>query len=195
MQSFPSLALSAVVTLSLWLSTVGCGTRKARESTAPGNLPLTTIRGPKKDDFTRPTPAVEKSARLPADRDLRELVETDREFSRTSANLGAAEAFSRFCAEDATLLPHGEPPAVGRDSIRAALEELSGVTMTWEPGKATIAGSKDIGWTWGFYQVSAQELDGSQYVRHGKYVSIWRKQPDGKWRVVLNVANQSPPPE
>ena len=195
MQSSPSLALSAVVILGLWMSTVGCGTRKAHQSAAPANLPLTTIRGPERDEMTRPTPAVGQSDQLPSDRDLRELIETDREFSRTSASQGAAEAFYRFCAEEATLLPQGEPPAAGRDSIRAALEELSGLTMTWEPGNAVIAGSRDIGCTWGFYQVAAQELDGSKYVRHGKYVSIWRKEASGDWRVILAIANQTPPPE
>jgi len=31
-------------------------------------------------------------------------------------------------------------------------------------------------------------------VRYGKYVNVWRKQKDGKWKVIVDLGNPSPPP-
>ena len=32
-------------------------------------------------------------------------------------------------------------------------------------------------------------------VRHGKYVTIWKKQADGSWKFVVDIGNPSSPPE
>jgi ketosteroid isomerase-like protein len=39
---------------------------------------------------------------------------------------------------------------------------------------------------------SAIGKDGKSVVEHGKYTSIWKKQKDGGWKVVLDMGNASP---
>ncbi len=48
-----------------------------------------------------------------------------------------------------------------------------------------------MGWTWGVYQII---VDGKQ-VSNGKYVNIWTLQPDGSWKVRMDMGNQEPAQE
>jgi len=123
------------------------------------------------------------------------LLKTDRDFSALSAANGAAEAFFTYLTDDAVQLPMGEAPVVGRAEIRRRLAEEGSFTLTWEPRAAEVSRSGDLGYTWGTYEVQAAGADGQPRVAYGKYVTIWRKQPDGTWRAVLDTGNPGPPPQ
>jgi ketosteroid isomerase-like protein len=57
------------------------------------------------------------------------------------------------------------------------------ILFWWEPRYGDIAASGDLGWLTG--PVRSARNDGP--VRHGNYASIWKRQPDGTFRVVLDV--------
>jgi ketosteroid isomerase-like protein len=62
----------------------------------------------------------------------------------------------------------------------------STVQLTWEPEGGDISTSGELGYTYGIY-----ELKGSNdVVERGTYVTIWKKQEDGKWKFVLDSGNQ-----
>lgn len=61
--------------------------------------------------------------------------------------------------------------------------------MTWQPVKAEISASGDLGYTYGYYQARSHTAQGD-VVREGKYTTIWRKQSDGTWKVVLDIGNE-----
>ena len=60
--------------------------------------------------------------------------------------------------------------------------------FTWEPRTGDIAASGDLGWLTG--PVKFPQPDGS--VRHGCYFSVWKKQADGSFRVILDIGVQPP---
>ena len=60
--------------------------------------------------------------------------------------------------------------------------------FTWEPRTGDVAASGDLGWLTG--PVRYPQADGS--VRHGCYFSVWKKQPDGSFRVILDIGVQPP---
>jgi ketosteroid isomerase-like protein len=62
----------------------------------------------------------------------------------------------------------------------------SSVQMTWEPQGGDIAASGELGYTYGIYELR----DGGDNVQRGTYVTIWKKQEDGKWKFVLDSGNQ-----
>ena len=63
--------------------------------------------------------------------------------------------------------------------------------LTWTPVGADISASGDLGYTYGTYEFSSKDKDGKTVVDHGKYTSIWKKQGDGSWKVVLDMGNSS----
>lgn len=44
----------------------------------------------------------------------------------------------------------------------------------------------------GTFEFRSKDKDGKAVVDHGKYTSIWKKQKDGSWKVVLDMGNASP---
>lgn len=123
------------------------------------------------------------------------LLATDVEFSKRSVEVGAAEAFHFFLAEDAIQLPAQSNPIVGRDSIYERMKSEGGnYVLRWEPKTAEVAQSGELGYTWGTYTLSFNDSTGMKTV-YGKYVNVWRKQPGGLWKAIIDIGNQSPVPE
>ena len=50
-----------------------------------------------------------------------------------------------------------------------------------------------MGYTLGNYEMSFNDPAGKPVNDKGKYVSIWAKQPDGKWKVVVDMFNSDLP--
>jgi ketosteroid isomerase-like protein len=70
-----------------------------------------------------------------------------------------------------------------------------GTTLTWTPIKAEMAASGDLGYTYGTYVYTAKNKEGKVVVNYGKYTSIWKKQKDGRWKVMVDMGNSSPDPK
>lgn len=120
------------------------------------------------------------------------LLETDEEFSQMSVEKGAAEAFKFYLIQDALQLPQGGPPIRGRDSIYQGMIQNEGeYELQWEPKKAEVCQSGEMGYTWGVY-TSTYYLNGEQKTNHGKYLNIWKKQPDNTWKVLIDMGNSNP---
>ena len=128
--------------------------------------------------------------------DERVLLDRDAEFDRVTAAEGM-EGFLSFIADDAAFFPASAPIVTGKEAVGAAWVEVlttPGVSLRWQPIKAELARSEELGYTFGRYQLTATDAEGQSVTRYGKYVTIWKKQPDGAWRVVVDIGNASPPP-
>lgn len=121
------------------------------------------------------------------------LFQTEIEFAKLSQIKGVSAAFSAYFAEDSILLPHNGNPVSGKDAIVKYLGD--GFTLAWKPLRAEVAKSGDIGYTYGTAETRWIDKDGKPQVRYGKYMSVWRKQPDGAWKVIVDMGNDSPAPE
>ena len=128
-------------------------------------------------------------------KDRGDLLQTDSEFSDTAQKIGIAAAFVKYADPGATMLPANENPVTGVDGIRRQFADLpAGTTLTWKPNKAEAAASGDLGYTLGSYVLKSKDKDGAPITRYGKYCSVWKKQPDGSWKWVVDVGTPSPAP-
>lgn len=130
--------------------------------------------------------------KIDLEKEKENLLKTDIEFSKTSVEKGAAEAFYLYLADDAVQLPAGLPPIVGRKAIRERMTGSSNAVLKWEPVKAEVAKSGELGYTWGNYEISWQGEEGKTEKLYGKYLNIWKKQPDRTWKAIVDIGNQSP---
>ncbi len=133
------------------------------------------------------------TAQMDIEAERKKLLETDYEFARTSVKKGPSAAFYLYLADNAMQLPEGSLPIYGRTAI---YETMKGdhYDLLWTPVKAEVARSGELGWTWGKYVVVVRNDDGSETKMFGKYLNIWRKQSDGKWKVIVDMGNASPSP-
>jgi ketosteroid isomerase-like protein len=67
--------------------------------------------------------------------------------------------------------------------------------LTWSPVHVDVSESGDLGYTFGNYEFRSVGKDGKPAIEHGKYTTIWKKQKDGHWKVVLDMGNSSPEPK
>lgn len=126
----------------------------------------------------------------------RQLLEADREFARTSLEIGAAKAFNQFLADSALQLPAGSIPLEGRETIyQAMLEGDDQIILDWTPQKAVVSSSGDLGYTWGSYTLTVRNPEGSSEKRFGKYLNVWQNSGSEGWKVLVDMGNASPAPD
>ena len=85
---------------------------------------------------------------------------------------------------------------VGKAAIRDLMASSLGDTtrtLTWAPTSAEVSASGDLGYTIGRWERTWRTKD-STHVSRGSYVTIWRKQGDGSWKVILDIGNPDPVP-
>lgn len=123
------------------------------------------------------------------------LLQTDSSFAAASIKVGMAEAFSRFMAPDGMQLRPGSDPIVGPVAIKKRMSAAKDIILSWSPKAAEVSQSCDLGYTWGTYTVERQTAEGRTLLGSGKYLNVWRKQSDGKWKVLVDIGNEDPSPE
>ena len=106
------------------------------------------------------------------------------------------EATLSYYADDAVVLPPNAPIARDKKTIREAWAGLLGPgnAISWKASKAEVAKSGDIGYVYGTYELSMKDPKGGPPVRDtGKFVEIWKKQADGKWKCIVDTFNSDLP--
>ena len=66
--------------------------------------------------------------------------------------------------------------------------------LTWTPDHIDVAQSGDLAYSYGTFEFRSMDKDRKPASEHGKYATIWKKQNDGRWKVVLDMGNASPEP-
>lgn len=123
------------------------------------------------------------------------VLATDSLFSILSAEKGTGQAFLGYMDENGSLYPAGENIITGRESIKKHFEdEPPDTRLTWRPLNAEVAISGELGYTSGTYEYRYLDNNGHPVYRYGKYVTIWKKQPDGSWKFILDIGNSTPLP-
>jgi len=124
------------------------------------------------------------------------LMEADRAFDAAVA-AGGTDAWVSWFAEDGAMIQPGLGEVRGHAAVRQTMGALddANVSLRWQPERADIAASGDLGWTTGSYVSEVSTPDGTTQRATGRYVSIWRLQADGTWKVVMDLGNPSELPE
>lgn len=117
------------------------------------------------------------------------LLQADQAFAQLSADSGAVVAFDTYLADNAVQMPNGAAPIDGRENIVAAMSAGPAIVLLWEPKRAEIAMSGELGWTWGVYEARFKDAEGQDVTSAGKYLNIWRLQEDGTWKVIVDMGN------
>ena len=178
--------------LALWRKQADGSWRIAayvRNPRRPGEAPAAPPPG---FESPRGEPAAGATRSVDAAAEREAVMATDRAFSDSGArDLG--EAFARFAAPDGAVLGPAPEMTWGRDAIRA---DFSGGPparrLVWGPVLGGVSSTGDLGWTIGEAETRAMDQPGTPAVGKSKYLTIWRKQPDGTWRYVVDGGNGRP---
>ena len=149
---------------------------------------------------TSPAPEVQspagnqnsKKLKLKTDTDAERtaLLKIEDEFSKHLAAKKTVDAFFSYFADDVRLFRMNAFPAIGREAARTMLAGKPG-ELSWQPTKAEVSRSGDLGYSYGAYEFKTGD---GKTAESGNYLRIWKRQDGGKWKVVLDLLNPTPPP-
>jgi hypothetical protein len=128
------------------------------------------------------------AASLPAP--LAEMAETERAFARRAAQVGVRDAFLEFFAEDSIRFD-AEPGPARPALLRQTPQPPSVVELTWEPRLGDVAASGEIGYLTG-PATRVLHADPAQPVATIVYFSIWRRQANGAFKVLIDQGISTP---
>jgi ketosteroid isomerase-like protein len=121
------------------------------------------------------------------------LLELEGRFAK-AVEQGGGKAFSSWFADDAVTLNNGKPAVLGRTAIAAQAQwDPKTYQLTWTPQGAQMGPSNDMGFTWGHYEGRSKDKNGGPVVITGRYFTVWKKLPDGTWKVALDASANEPP--
>ncbi len=120
------------------------------------------------------------------------LLEADRAWGQAASEGTDVERMVAGWTDDARLWAPGEPVVEGKQALRemvAASMEIPGFSVSWEPLDAEVAPGGGMGYTTGRNRFTVPGEDGNLMTIEGRYVTVWRKEPDGAWRCVIDIYN------
>jgi len=120
--------------------------------------------------------------------------DTDAQWAKT-AGAHDLEGTVAYYTDDASLLAPNVPIATGSQAIHAAWAGLlgPGTSISWQATKVEVARSSDLASIMGTYQLTMKDPQGNPVTDKGKFVEVWKKQADGKWKVVADIFNSDVP--
>lgn len=95
-----------------------------------------------------------------------------------------------FWADDATILPSGAAAVTGKAAIRqyvAGAFATPGFSITWNTDKIEVSSSGDLA-----YSTGTNRITFGNSVADNRAVVIWKKQPDGSWKCIVDMMAPAP---
>ena len=128
------------------------------------------------------------------DVDMEEIRRADLAWVAAQASDGL-DGTMLFYLDDAVLLPPDSPMAIGKEAIRKASATIDspGFSVSWKPMKIEVARSGDMAYSIDTFEGTGVDSEGSPIPVKGKASVIWKKQPDGSWKVAADMFSPDSP--
>jgi len=123
------------------------------------------------------------------------LRETDDQCSKAAGSKDVDKTVSYY-ADDAVMMPPNAASINTKDAIRKTWSDMltsPGMSISWKATKVEVAKSGDIGFVSGTYEITMNDATGKPMNDKGKYLEVWEKQKDGKWKCGADMWNSDLP--
>jgi ketosteroid isomerase-like protein len=120
---------------------------------------------------------------------LSSLVQAEKDFARMSSKQGIRDSFLANLADDGVVFDPG--PVNGKKLYTK--RQPSEARLTWDPIFADVSLAGDMGYTTGPWEYRKKKTSDKPSA-YGQFFSIWMKQAEGAWKVVLDGGIDNPAP-
>lgn len=160
---------------------------------AAQNSPSTNGSTPSFDSLAKPSYTIDSPLTQPTlNPGALTLMELEGRFQQ-AVEAGGGKAFASWFADDAVTLSNGRPAVLGRAAIAAQAQwNPKDYQLTWQPQGGQMGPSNDMGFTWGHYEGHSKDKNGQPVTVSGRYFTVWKKLPDGTWKVALEASADEP---
>jgi ketosteroid isomerase-like protein len=122
---------------------------------------------------------------------LSQMIATERAFAARALVVGWKQSFLEYFADDAVGFDGGI--GLAKDQIRANPDPPKDLQLIWEPRYGDVASSGELGYLTGPVRNILPSRNNGQ-PRHSTYASIWKRQRDGTFKVVIDFGVPTPGP-
>jgi uncharacterized protein (TIGR02246 family) len=109
-----------------------------------------------------------------------------------------AAKFAAYYDAQGTSIGPGAAPATGADAIKAAMQPLfsdPNFSLVFAPDTVGVASAGDIAYTQGHFTMTLTDpATHAKTTQTGSYVTVYKKEPDGSWKAVEDIASPGAPP-
>ncbi len=117
----------------------------------------------------------------------RELAAMEDAFCAMAKDQGLLAAFEHFAAPDVSFLDTDPRKWRGPEAVRQRMgPDQPGVSVTWSASFTDVSDDGTLGYNYGRYEWRAPGADGKAALHTGWFLTIWKRQPDGTWRYVMD---------
>jgi ketosteroid isomerase-like protein len=118
-----------------------------------------------------------------------ELMDADRAFA-SDVHERRLEGWVAAFDEHGSQVDEQGVPVTGHDAIRAYMKDAfddPGFELSWAPVEASVPEEGRLGFVWGRWTL---RRPGAPAV-HGRYLDIWKRGADGKWKLTFDVGEST----
>ena len=111
---------------------------------------------------------------------------------------GDAKSWAELHATDVVKLRQDKPPLTSWDELYEGKLKTNAKrkVVGWDLEIKEIEILGDRAYTWGVYEVELQFIESGDTVRaNGKFLTLYRKEPDGRWVITHDMSNSSVSPK
>lgn len=128
-------------------------------------------------------------------REAQQLLEMDQAWAAVAGAGANADSILSFWTDDARVVLPDQPVLHGKAAIREMVTSgmaIPGFHVTWTPDSAIVSRAADLAYTFGTNAFTVPDSTGKLATTKGRYITVWRKEPDGRWRCVMDYSNPGP---
>ncbi len=125
---------------------------------------------------------------------IAEIRASDDEFERSIQAHAAARLVERVYAQDAVLLPPGQPMARGTSEIAEFWQGMFRVGLEGAVLEIVqVEASGDLAYEVGRFTLTIRSEGIGKVEERGQYLAVHRRRPDGSWRLVADAFTADAP--
>ena len=120
---------------------------------------------------------------------LAKMADTERAFAKRAAEVGVRDSFLEYFADESVSFEPDPGPA--RERLKQRPAPPAGAPrgkLLWEPRFGDVAASGDLGYLTG----PVEQVSPTGKVAYFNYFSVWKKQANGEYRVILDTGVDQP---
>lgn len=92
-------------------------------------------------------------------------------------------------ADDAVILPQNGPMITGQEGRETFFKEMVNMVGEFKFSMSEFDASGDLAYEVGTYNGTMQMPGMGTVADTGKFVTVWKRQTDGKWKIVADIFN------
>lgn len=123
------------------------------------------------------------------------ILETDKQWASAVAEGHDIDHIVSFWADDAKLFAPGMPVVIGKDQIRQFVQNsfaTPGFSIRWETTDVIVSSDGSLAYATGTNETTFNDPQGKKISVNGKAVTLWRKEPSGVWKCIIDIWNENP---